>query len=199
MNKKVLTWLSVSIIPFLGIVVAIVLNIIDTEREKPLIVVLKSSVLEVGEKIIIIAGNDKTDRRGEEYLHVKFDGHVFRNAGKPLGRLNGKRNKWVFELKKYPMTSRLLKEGEHKISFGFEGTKYFSEQSITFVPRVKIPGKKIPGSTDTNSVILLIFLVIGGIVVLVLVGKYLLDKSRERDRTTKVEGSQEEKSVFFDD
>lgn len=192
MSKELKKWLLASIIPLLGVIVAIIIFLIQS-REDP-IFYLKKSFWRSGEKIIIAAGNGSADQY--EYLHVKFDGHIFKNAGKPLKRKKGFKQRWEFDSRKYLTSHQLRKVGEHKICFSFKGNKFFSEQSITFASKRTRPGPIKPNQNDTSPVgiIVLVILIAGG----ALAAKVFYDKNKT-GRSREVEVEEDHSTMFEND
>jgi hypothetical protein len=179
----------------LGVIIAVLVSIVifiigecrhskREEEKKPPILIVVNPILAVKEKIIIKAGNDRADRKGKESLHVKFDGHIFENAAAPLPKAKAKRQRWEFDLKRYPLTPRMRKEGEHRICFAFKDEDFSKEQSITL----------LPGEDDSNGSVIFLILLVIIIVAAVGCGIYVFI---EKSRKPKVPEIEEENNEYF--
>ena len=152
----------------LSIILFVVKEVRDANREEeriPPIFIVVDPILKVGEKITIRAGNKRAERN--EYLNVKYDGYIFESAGKPMPKTTKKsKQQWEFDLKRQRTTAKMLEEGEHSISFAFQGETFSGIQKITFVPG--------EDSTDGGGIFLIIFiviLVVGGVIVYMMTRK----------------------------
>lgn len=157
-KKKTATYWTIT-----GTVATIIIAIIGYLLSIPYSFIVTPNIIKTGDRVYIVADNWRTDKHVE--IDVKFDGHIFKSAGKPLPKNEKARQKWTFDLKyQQRVTPRMVKTGEHDIAFAFSGKKFTSEQKITFFsassPPTKVKVKKPARGIDISSLVFLVFLLL---------------------------------------